>query len=117
MSTDSKWNELFAGEVAPIGPVTINVDWLVKNWDEKCWLSEWRQGRDDDFGFIRYYRLGSTRTTHKFSISREQANELIAKLSLEPTKGFFNNSYSWRKHDWDMITLKQRRESQKKPRG
>jgi hypothetical protein len=101
----TNWDDLIVGEIPLTGSVQIDVNFLVNNWDDKCWLAEWRMGKDDDFRFIRYKQIGRDIATHKFSITREQAEEVINRLALESEQGALKSGHSWRKPGVTEITL------------
>jgi hypothetical protein len=105
MATKSKWDNIIVGEIPMTGPVQIHVPTLAKLWDDKCVLIEWRAGKEDDFRFVRYRRIGYEQCTHKFTISRDQANELIKELDLADSHGPFRSAHSWRKQGITELSL------------
>lgn len=90
-----KFDKLIIGDLPMTGPVNIDTDWLILNWDDKCFLTEW-VGDESKFRFIRYRRLGQQTTTHKFTIHNEDANKLISALKLIPEKSIFNSAFTWK---------------------
>lgn len=68
-------------EFQKTGISTVNVDLICKDWNEKFTISTWINDKEEKYTFVVNGKRKNTRLC-KTQISKEQANEIITKLSL-----------------------------------
>jgi len=78
----------------PTGECEVDVNGVVRKWDEHCLISQWHEeyklymGEPDKFGEGQL----------KANISKKQAKEIIVELDLMPIQSpIFRNGKTWRK--------------------
>jgi hypothetical protein len=88
-------NDIIIGPFKQTGDIKIDVDLVIKNWSNLWMLSEWR--RNNTFRIVKFLRIDSPITVFKFTISKEQAYELIERLKLIEIASPIGSGYSWRR--------------------
>lgn len=76
------------------GECEVNVNEVIRKWDEHCLISQWHQQYKLCMGNPDKYGEGQL----KAIISKRQAKEIIVELDLMPIQSeIFKNGKSWRK--------------------
>lgn len=92
--------KITVGEFKDTGINEIDIDLAVKKWNHLWWISEnsKTEYREESWRLISYVRIDSPITKIKLTISRSQANDLIGKLELYPSRDTtFKGMSSWRR--------------------
>jgi len=66
------------------GPIEVKVDKIITNWSHLWFIMESKGAEGVSWRLVKYIRKNSPIADFKFTISENQAKEIIEKLSLIP---------------------------------
>jgi hypothetical protein len=100
------------------GNSTIDVDLICKDWNDRFVINTWNNDKEEKYTFVIHGKRKNTNLC-KTQISKEQANEIISKLTLVHVKsaifksGGAYHSKSFIKSEVERITkIKQDKEQE-----
>jgi hypothetical protein len=88
-------------EFNQIGDSILNIEEVIKNWNNSFSISGWVNENEEKYRLIVHSDISQEQPDIKTKISKEQAFELINKLNLiKASSSTFRSGCSWHKKDY-----------------
>jgi len=78
------------------GNCEVDVDLVCSKWNHTWFLTQWVNRDENKFTLCKQLRIGVESFPVKLTISVEQAEEIIERLTLDKESTMFNSGKTWR---------------------